>query len=389
MARPPKQGLDFFPLDVNCFEDERLTLLEVEHGDRGIAMWFQLLTRLYRVGLCFRWDDRARAVFAAQTRRKLSDVDAVLASMLEFGLFSKQVFNETGFLTSKGIQRRFFCIVGNCRRQSIRIPAGVMVLSQSEIPSNLNIIIGDSGISASINRVNVDGNQVNACENSNSIDKDLKERKEKESKEKETHIPACINSVNVDGNSQVAESSLTTSNGNRQRSNSATTTITQIATTIPTVSICLNESLTAKGLARVEEQNAATGLPEALNDKSTSDQFDTMAEIRLESPGEQPWTKANAFILGGRRPMKKYPGIQITKPDLAEVFRSWTRSSIPQDRWKEILMAVESKLRSYQEQGRPTDAVNPFNWLIGWARADMVKLLGDEARHDKFSEGGR
>ena len=45
MARPKKQGLDYFPIDVDIFED-----LEVEYakfGADGFTIYMYLLTRVY------------------------------------------------------------------------------------------------------------------------------------------------------------------------------------------------------------------------------------------------------------------------------------------------------------------------------------------------------
>ena len=56
MARPTKQGLDYFPLDVDIWHDDRVLRLLRKHGAEGLAVWLGLLTHIYRVGFCYRFD---------------------------------------------------------------------------------------------------------------------------------------------------------------------------------------------------------------------------------------------------------------------------------------------------------------------------------------------
>ncbi len=48
MARRGKQGLDYFPLDVVI--DDKVELLEAEHGLSGFAIYIKLLQKIYSQG---------------------------------------------------------------------------------------------------------------------------------------------------------------------------------------------------------------------------------------------------------------------------------------------------------------------------------------------------
>ena len=48
MARPKKQGLDYFPLDVNV--DNKLEILESEYGILGFGFIIKLFQKIYENG---------------------------------------------------------------------------------------------------------------------------------------------------------------------------------------------------------------------------------------------------------------------------------------------------------------------------------------------------
>ena len=50
LARPRKDGLDYFPLDVDLFEDYKIKILKARYGADGIILYLYLLCRIYRQG---------------------------------------------------------------------------------------------------------------------------------------------------------------------------------------------------------------------------------------------------------------------------------------------------------------------------------------------------
>ena len=55
MARPIKTGLNYFPLDVDFFNDPRISAVTVVHGIKGQAAVIMLLCAIYRNGYYFEW----------------------------------------------------------------------------------------------------------------------------------------------------------------------------------------------------------------------------------------------------------------------------------------------------------------------------------------------
>jgi hypothetical protein len=134
-----REGLDYFPLDTDYFNDEKVTVLKAEKGLLAVFVYLHMLSCLYRVGMCFRWDSLAQRAFCGVLGLKQEEVNSYLTVMLEVGLFSKEVFDSTGYLTSKGIQRRYLSVCENCNRKGTRIPSGVMLLTPDEIPSGVRV----------------------------------------------------------------------------------------------------------------------------------------------------------------------------------------------------------------------------------------------------------
>lgn len=139
MSRPLREGLDYFPLDVDFLQDERIRVLRMRHGHVAIFTYLALLAELYRVGMCFRWDALAREAFAESIRLGLAEVESIVDGMLAVGLFSKDIFEATGFLTSKGVQRRYLRVCESAKRKGAIVPAGVLVLQKSDFPPGVSV----------------------------------------------------------------------------------------------------------------------------------------------------------------------------------------------------------------------------------------------------------
>lgn len=110
MARPQRMGLDYFPLDVDFFEDDRIALIDYEHGAVGVMVYLRLLCVIYRTsGYYCRFDETMAALTARRIGNgcKAEDVVEIITGCLKYGLFDNDVFAATGMLTSAAIQRRY------------------------------------------------------------------------------------------------------------------------------------------------------------------------------------------------------------------------------------------------------------------------------------------
>ncbi len=124
MARPQKVGLEYFPLDVDLFEDPKAEKITAEFGLVGDAILVRLLCRIYREGYCTAFDeDVARSIALKVGERELyATVIEVVEKLLQIGFFHDGLYRAYGILTSRGIQKRYERICADSGRKISRVP---------------------------------------------------------------------------------------------------------------------------------------------------------------------------------------------------------------------------------------------------------------------------
>jgi hypothetical protein len=55
MSRPIKQGLDYFPMDVEV--DDKIELIEAKHGISGFGILVKLFQKIYKEGYYLNWNE--------------------------------------------------------------------------------------------------------------------------------------------------------------------------------------------------------------------------------------------------------------------------------------------------------------------------------------------
>ena len=159
MARPTKQGIDYFPLDV--YLDNKFKFLEIKFGLEGFAIIIKIFQKIYANGYWCNFNEDEQLLFSYDIKVDINRIRAIINEAITRDIFDKNLFDTYQILTSKGIQKRYKEIVK--RRKDVEI-----------VPEYL-LINGDFGVS----RV------FNACKSTQSK---AKERKVKESKEKESKV---------------------------------------------------------------------------------------------------------------------------------------------------------------------------------------------------------
>lgn len=153
MARPNKTGLDYFPLDVDFHDDDKVALLTAEFNVMAEAIMIRLLCKIYKNGYYYAWGDDERLLFCRWAGGVFvpNQVEEVVKGCLRRSFFDKGVFEAFGILTSVGIQKRF--LQASQERKSIDIIADYWLL---DIPSDdrFNIIRSNNGVNPPNNGVN-------------------------------------------------------------------------------------------------------------------------------------------------------------------------------------------------------------------------------------------
>lgn len=107
MARPRKDGLDYFPLDVDLFEDDKIKILKARYGADGIILYLYLLCRIYRQGYYMQVNEDFEYIISEDLKMSPDKVKQVLTFLLSRSLFDNTLFQSDAVLTSAGIQKRF------------------------------------------------------------------------------------------------------------------------------------------------------------------------------------------------------------------------------------------------------------------------------------------
>lgn len=135
MARPTKVGLDYFPLDVHA--DDKMELLEAEHGLEGFAILIKLYQRIYNNGYCCDWNEDTCMLFAKKINTEQTLVSSVVNTCLRRRLFDKGMYELHGVLTSKGIQTRFLTICKSAKRKGFKVAdQHCLLVNPEETPVN-------------------------------------------------------------------------------------------------------------------------------------------------------------------------------------------------------------------------------------------------------------
>lgn len=107
MARLRKDGLNYFPLDVDFFDDEKIKILEARYGADGITLYLYLLCRIYRQGYYIQVNEDFEYLVSAELKMGADKVKQVLTFLLSRSLFDNTLFQSDAVLTSAGIQKRW------------------------------------------------------------------------------------------------------------------------------------------------------------------------------------------------------------------------------------------------------------------------------------------
>ncbi len=87
------------------------------------------------------------------------------------------------------------------------------------------------------------------------------------------------------------------------------------------------------------------------------------------------WLRNSQYVGAGRRPLRNYPDMFLTPNELADVFEQLAEAGIPPDQFKLVFRRVAARLTTYKSQGKNLAMISVYNWLIGWAKSDVVKEL--------------
>ena len=145
MARPTKQGVDYFPLDVHL--DNKFKFIEAKFGLEGFAIIIKIFQEIYANGYWAKFGQDELLLFSFEVNVDINLVNGVINEAIERDIFDKNLYEMYDILTSSGIQKRYKEIVK--RRKDVEVIQEYLLIS------------GDFGVNANINSVNANINSKN------------------------------------------------------------------------------------------------------------------------------------------------------------------------------------------------------------------------------------
>ncbi|WP_273702683.1 DUF4373 domain-containing protein [Thermoanaerobacter sp. A7A] len=173
MARPQKEGLDYFPLDVDMDQDDKIALIEARYGLIGFGVVIRLFMKIYKNSYFYEWTEKEQLLFARRVNVDINVINEIINDCLKWGIFDKSIYEKHKVLTSRGIQRRYLKAAD--RRQRVQISSAYLLLDDEEVNAFKNLVIVNNNPHSSGNNADI---------NPQSKEKNSK----KESKEEKTVI---------------------------------------------------------------------------------------------------------------------------------------------------------------------------------------------------------
>ena len=187
MARPVKEGLDYYPLNADFMSDIKVRRLIRSFGSKSIGVVIALLGMIYGdKGYYILLNDDVAFIISEQTLEDEDLVNQIINKLIEIEFFDKNLYEKHRVLTSKGIQKRF--ISATERRKDVKLI------------TKYNLVNVDNNSSSDVvnvynNPVNVDNNSssdvVNVYNNQQRKDKKSKVKKSKVKQSKENTDDSC------------------------------------------------------------------------------------------------------------------------------------------------------------------------------------------------------
>ena len=144
MARPKKQGIDYFPLDVSFFSDVKIRKITRGCGVNSTSILICLLCNIYKDnGYYILWDEDLPFVIADTVGVSEGAVKEVMLKALQVGFFDQSLYERYKILTSKGLQSRLKAAV--YKREDIEYIADYLVSDVQNSITDVQNGVNDTG----------------------------------------------------------------------------------------------------------------------------------------------------------------------------------------------------------------------------------------------------
>ncbi|EOK53939.1 TPA: DUF4373 domain-containing protein [Enterococcus faecalis] len=158
MARPLKQGIDYFPLSVDFLRDIKVRKIKRACGPYTVEILLCLLGNIYReTGYYIGWDEDTMFLVADEVGAKEGLVEETVNKAVQVGFFNQEKFNEYKILTSNGIQKRY--LEATKKRKEVVISD--IYLVNDTIKDEETLVNGVDNEQSKVNKSKVNKSKVN------------------------------------------------------------------------------------------------------------------------------------------------------------------------------------------------------------------------------------
>lgn len=143
MARTYKQGLDFFPLQLDFFRHKKIRRIKSEFGAKGLLVLLFVLTSVYDDdGYYMEWDEDSCFLLSDDVGCGCSPnlVNEVVQRCIECSFFDERMFTTFSILTSERIQINFQRgVESRARKNPVKVDRKYWLLSEEDTKGYIKV----------------------------------------------------------------------------------------------------------------------------------------------------------------------------------------------------------------------------------------------------------
>lgn len=152
MARPMKQGLDYFPVDVAI--DDKVKMVEAKYGVAGFGIIIKTWQIIYENSYFIKWTERELLLYKNRINADINLINDVINECIKWGVFDQELKDKYDILTSRGLQRRYAEAIK--RRKEITIEKAYWIIESPDESLGLRVNYSSYEIDVDNNKDNVD-----------------------------------------------------------------------------------------------------------------------------------------------------------------------------------------------------------------------------------------
>ncbi|MBE6846358.1 MAG: DUF4373 domain-containing protein [Ruminococcus sp.] len=140
MARPQKNGLDYFPFDTDFFSDKKIKRLRARYGNDGVMVYIYILCEIYREGYYIEYDEDLILDISDELNISENATKQIVSYLLSRSLLDSTLAKSVNVLTASSIQRRYQkAVEERGKHRDIIVDGKFWVLKENETESFIKV----------------------------------------------------------------------------------------------------------------------------------------------------------------------------------------------------------------------------------------------------------